>query len=209
MSLSTARTQIQIELGNRTDVNNLIDDQYNYAVQEISTMYEFPVLQMSATCPLREDEYTYLLPGLFYSVIGVYDDTNDIEVDHLNKWDFEQTDETNTGPAGPRNFALYNNLLYLWNKVPDSTAASDVTMRLDYWAKSGEMTTDAGTHLLPYEWERGIRLKATAFVFRILDMDEKASMREQEFDRWVSRIKTPKSQERKRARNAQMVPMRG
>lgn len=209
MSLTTARTQMQIELGNRTDVNDLIDDQYNYAIQEISTMYEFPVLQLSATCPLVDGEYTYLLPSAFYSIIGVYDETSNIELDHQNKWDFEQTDETDTGPAGPRIYAIYNDLLYLWAKVPDSDAESDVTMRLDYWSKSSEITTDAGTHLLPYEWERGIRLKQASFVFRILDMDAKADSREQEFDRWVSRIKTPKSQERKRARNAQMVPTRG
>lgn len=205
MSLSTARTQIQIELGNRTDVNSLIDDQYNYAIQEIATMYEFPVLQLSATTPVVINEYSYLLPTLFYSVIGVYDETNDRELEHYNKWDFEQTDETQTGPI-PANFAIYNALLYIWNKVPDGTAT---TLRLDYWSKQGELVYDGDAHVLPYEWERGIRLKTSSFVHRVLDMDTKADQKEAEFDRWVSRIKTPKSQERKRARNAQVVPMRG
>jgi len=200
---------MQIELGNRTDVNDLIDDQYNYAIQEIATMYEFPILQLSATCPLVENEYEYLLPSAFYAVHGVYDETNNMEINHLNKWDFEQTDETQTGPDGPRDYAIYNNLLYLWNKVPDSTAVTNVAMRLDYWASQSELTEDAAAHVLPFEWERGIRLKMASFVFRILDMDEKADSREREFDRWVSRIKTPKSQERKRARSAQVVPMRG
>lgn len=209
MTLATARTQLQIELGNRTDVDDLLDDQYNYAIQEIASMYEFPELQKSATCPLRDGVYAYLLPAEYYAVIGVYDETNDIELDHQNKWDFEQTDEAKTGPNGPRAYALYNSQLYLWNTVPDSTAASDITIRLDYWASQPKLTASSGSHVLPEEWERGIRLKAAAFAFLILNMEEKAGMRGQEFERWVSTIRTPKSQERKHARNAQMFPMRG
>ena len=205
MTLATARTQMQIALGNRTDVNDLIDDQYNFAIQEVATMYEFPELKATETIAMADGDFDYSLAADFYAPIGVFDETNDRELNILNKWDFEQTDETDTGPI-PHNCAFYANVLYIWSKVPDGTTTS---IRVDYWKRISELTQDGDVHGLPYEWERGIRLKQAAFVFDLLGMEEKSGAKTQEFDRWLSRIKSPKSQEQLNSRDARMVPVRG
>jgi len=210
MTLKEGRDQVIIELGNRTDVDDTIDDQYNYAVQEVCSMYEHPEYQNSATTALRLNAYKYLLPADFYAIIGVYEEVKNYELRRSHKWTFEQLDETNTGPNGPHTFAIFNKALYVFNKIPDADAeTAGLTLRIDYWASQSELTDGANSHLLPIWWERGIRLKASAFTHRILDMDDKAQDRQGEFDRWASRITTSKSQEKINARDARMVPTRG
>lgn len=205
-TLLAIRTQIITEIGGRTDVNTVINDQINYAIQELATMYEFPELQTSATCSTQAGQYQYLLPSDYYGLIGVYDETNDVELTHDNKWSFEMLDESETDTNGPRSYATFNKRLYVWNAVP---ADSSITLRIDYWAKHGELSSDTDAVTLPREWYRGIRLKASSFVFQILDMDEKAAARQAEFDRWLSRIKLPRSKENESARASQMVWYKG
>jgi hypothetical protein len=62
MSLQTIRNQVITEIGGRADVDNLIDDQINYAVQEIGTMYPFLELYQTATTTTASGQYEYLLP---------------------------------------------------------------------------------------------------------------------------------------------------
>jgi hypothetical protein len=206
-TLLAARTQVKTEIGERSDVDDLIDDQYNYAIQELCTMYEHPVLQKSATMTTTANEYFYLLPSDYHGIKGVYDETNDREIIQAPKWSFESVNEsTETGENGPRTYAIYNRRLFLWNQIP---SVSTISIRIDYWARHGELSADGDATLLPLLWHRGARLKATAFTMRILNMDDKAAAREQEFDRWLGRIVTSRSKEDTSARDSRIIWSRG
>jgi len=187
-------------------VNAVIDDQINFAIQELATMYEFPILQKSATTPTVVNTPDYLLPSDYYGIEGLYDETNDREIIQAPKWSFELIDESVTGENGPRTYALWNEKFYIWNQIP---SVATISIRMDYWATHGTLSADGDATVLKKNWHRGVRLKASAFTFRILDMDEKADAREGEFDRWLSRIQTSKSKEDQSARDSKVIWTRG
>lgn len=206
-ALSSVRSQLQTELGGRTDINSVLDDQYNFALQELCTMWQLKELEKSATFSTSDGVYQYALPGDFHGIIGVYDETNDREVHQRPKHQFEMTDETDTdsGSGGPLHYTIYNQTIIVWGPVPGSTA---VTLRIDYWAEHPKLSDDADASLIPFSWERGARLKASAYVHRILKMDEYAVERENAFQTWLAVMEQPKTKEKKSARRSQVLPLR-
>lgn len=203
------QTQIIEEIGGRTDVNSIIQDQINFAVQEISTMYEHQELKTSATWPTEADTAEYTISTIasdYYAPVGVYDETNDRELEHNEKWHYEEEDETNTGTGGPTQYAIYGDSIFIWDQIPEDDS---ITMRLDYWKYHPELTLDTSEILFGLDWNRGVRLLASAYVHRILDMDEKANARQAEFDRWISRKFTPKAKEEVAARDSRVIWTRG
>lgn len=206
-TLSSVRSQLQVELGGRTDLNSTLDEQYNFALQELCTMWQLKVLEKSATMSTSDTVFQYALPADFHGIIGVFDETNDREIEQRQKYQFERTDpdDTDSGTLGPRFYSIYNQTIFLWHKVPGTTA---ISIRLDYWAEHPKLTLDADASLVPYSWERGARLKASAYVHRILKMDEFANQREQAYQAWLAVMETPKAKEKKSARNSQVIPLR-
>ena len=99
-------------------------------------------------------------------------------------------------------WAQYNNSQFLFNGVPDTNGGSQHLIKIRYWKKTTPLTDDADEHELPDNWERGIRLKATAFTMRILNMEEKADSRQQEFDRWLQRIQLPQGVSKAESKSA-------
>ena len=192
MSLKAIRDQIIVEIGGRTDFNSVIDDQINFALQELATMYDFQELEASATTPTASGQSAYLLPSDLYVLWSVKEETalnkplerKDIQLG------FDNVDETKTGT--PHFYGVYNRQLIIFNMVPDDNGGSNYSIRIRYWKRHPKLLVDADEMLLPFEWERGLRLKATAMVFGILDQEEKQAAKQAEFDRWVQRISLPR-----------------
>jgi hypothetical protein len=199
MSLLTIRNQIITEIGGRDDLDDVIDDQVNYALQEISTMYNFEELETSSTMSCVDGEASYLMPSDLYVLWTVKDETDNNPLERKEYTTFDKMDETTTGT--PKWYATFNKSLILFNKVPDDSTR---TIRIRYWARHGTLADDADTITLPLEWERGVRLKSSCFVFGILDMDEKQAAKQAEFDRWLSRIQLPQAQDTKKNKTSRM-----
>lgn len=200
-TLTAIRTEITTALGGRSDLTTLINDQINYAVQEIATMFRFREMNQSATFSTVDGTYVYALPSDFYSIIGVYDETNDHELDHQKKWHFESIDETDTGER-PNYFALFNTNLYIWNSIPGSTV---LTMRLDYQIKHALLVNDNDATLFPNEWNRGVRLLSLTNVLRALGEREAARDNDEVYVRWLGMHETPGEEEDRNARQSRII----
>ena len=202
MTLLTIRTEIITAIGGRTDVSGLIDDQINFAVQELSSMFEFEELEANATTTTADAQSSYLLPSDLYVLWSVKEETkrNKPLLRKDVRLGFDNVDETKTGV--PHLYSQYNRALLIFGQVPDTNAGSNYLLRIRYWQKPAVMANDSDNLILPQEWERGVRLKSAAFVFGLLDMNEKEGAKQQEFDRWLSRIKLPKGAAKEKAKAA-------
>jgi hypothetical protein len=204
MTLSTIRNQIIASIGGRTDVNDLIDDQINFALDELTTMFEFEELEGNATTTTSDGQSEYSLPSDLYVLWSVKEETKrnkPLEYKQI-RLGYDNIDETKTGV--PTMYSVYAKTLTVYGMVPDDNAGSDYTLRIRYWKIQARLSNDADNHVLPQHWERGVRLKATAFVMDELDMIEKAAAKHAEFDRWLGRIKLPKGAEKEKAKNSRM-----
>lgn len=206
MALSNIRTQIRTEIGGRTDLNSVIDDQINFAIDEISMLYEFDELWANKTTTTTSGQSAYLLPSDLYVLWSVKEETKlNMELEYKDIRQFDRMDESKTGI--PHHYTQYNRQLILFNMVPDNNAGSNYSIRIRYWMKHPNLVQDADTMILPSEWERGVRLQASAFMFGILDMDDKAAAKNQELDRWMTRIRPVWGARKERAKFARVNPM--
>ena len=192
MTLLTIRTQIITEIGGRTDLDSVIDDQINYALQELTTMFEFEQLQGDSTTTTTKDQAEYLLPTDLYVLWSVREETKRKGLLEKKPWKTYRNVDTSTS-GSPNWYTQYNRKLVLFNAVPDDNATDNYKVRILYWQTHPALANDADAVTTPAEWERGLRLKATSFMFTILDMDAKADAKNAEFDRWVQRITIPKA----------------
>jgi len=204
MTLATIRTETITAIGGRTDVNSLINDQINFAVSELATMYAFEELEGNVTTTTTAAQSAYVLPADLYVLWSVKEETRSNR--SLDRKDiqlgFDSIDETKTG--APNFYSIYNKQLILYGQVPDNNSGSNYLIRLRYWKRHATLASDNDALVLPVEWERGVRLKAQAFVFGLLDMEEKQAAKQAEFDRWVTRIKLPKGAGKEKAKRAGM-----
>ena len=204
MTLLTIRTEIITSVGGRTDIDDLIDDQINYAVQELASMFEFEELEANATTTTVNAQSSYVLPTDLYVLWSDKEETRRNKP--LERKDirlgFDNVDETKTGT--PHFYSQYNRALILFGMVPDDNDSSNYLIRIRYWQKPSVMSNDGDELILPQEWERGVRLKAASFTFGLLDMEEKQQMKQAEFDRWLGRIKLPKSAAKEKSKAARM-----
>lgn len=204
MTLLQIRDDIITQIGGRTDLNDFIDDRINYALDELTTMYEFQELEGNATTTTSDAQSAYLLPTDLYVLWSVKEETKrnrPLERKDI-RLGFDSVDETKTGV--PTAYTTYNRSLILFNMVPDDNAGSDYSIRIRYWKKQARLSNDSDAHVLPNHWERGVRLKAAAFVFGGLDMEEKQAAKQAEFDRWLQRQKLPQSVEDEKSKMARL-----
>ena len=200
MTLLTIRNEIITSIGGRTDIDGLIDDQVNYALGELSTMYEFEELETTSTMTTTAAQSEYLLPNDLYVLWAVKEETlrnKPLELKDI-RLGYDNVDETKTGV--PHLYSQFNKTLILYGMVPDDNDGSNYSIRIRYWKKHALLVNDTDAIVLPNEWVRGVRLKATAFVFGILDMEEKQAAKQAEFDRWLTRIKLPRGSQKERAK---------
>jgi hypothetical protein len=208
MSLATIRTQIQTEIGGRTDVDTVIDDQVNFAVEEIAAMYPWLEFNQSATTPTADGQFEYLLPTDLFVLWSVKEETSlNRRLEQKEIFSFDDFDETKTGTPG--NWSQWGNSLIIFNAVPDDNDGSNYSLRIRYWKIPTDLSADGDEHLLASRLERGVRLKATAFTMNILNMEEKAQVREKEFSRWVQSLGLPKQESKKQDKSSHANMSRG
>ncbi len=204
MALLQIRNEIIASIGGRSDVSSQIDDHINYAVSELATMYDFEELAITSTMTTIDTVAEYLLPSELYVLWNVKEETrrNKALIKKDIRLGYDSIDETKTGV--PHNYAQFNKTLVLFGMVPNNNNGSNYSIRIRYWKRHSPLVDDGDATVFPAEWERGVRLKAQAFVFGFLDMEEKQAIKQKEFDRWVSRIKLPRAAAQEKAKTAGM-----
>jgi len=201
MTLATIRTQIQTEIGGRTDQNTLIDDNINFAYEEIATTLEIKELQKTAYTTTVDEQYQYLLPSDCYAVFWVKDETNNDILEEVTMRQFDDLDESETG-AAPTKWARWGeNSIFIFDPVPDDNTP---VIKIRYWVRVTRLSADGDNHLLPNEFEHGIRLLAASNVHLALNDLERSALRTQDYQRWLIRFETPKSIENKNARKSRL-----
>jgi len=197
MSYSTIRTQIQTELGGRTDHNTLINDQINFAYEEVTTTFEIKELQTTAYTTTASGQFKYLLPSDCFALYTVKDETNNTPLEEADMKSFDDLDETETGT--PKKYAQFNTALYLFDSVPDDNSGSNYTIKIRYWKRVPRLSADNDNLLTPNEWEHGIRLLASAYTHFALNNLERAQFRMEDYKRWLVRFTQPKAVEKMKA----------
>jgi hypothetical protein len=199
MTLATIRTQIQKEIGDRTDINTVIDDQVNFALYEITSTFHIREMEAETTITGVSGTASYSLPSDCHAVIEIWDETNDEPLEEARVNAFDAKNESDTGLC--TKWARYANNVILFDDVSDGTQ----TFGLRYYKRPATLDTDASNHTLPNTFERGIRLLATSYVLRILQQDERADMRMAEFQRWLQQMQTPLQFERRFDKEARIT----
>lgn len=201
MALSDIIEQIRTEIGGRTDLDSVIADQINFAIQETCTFHEFKELQISATAPTNEGQTEYLLPSDLYILHSVKEETVlNRRLIYKDYHSYDETDETITGV--PRFYTERNNVLFIFGPAPDDNNGSNYLLKISYWKRHPNLVLSSDALLTPVEWERIIRLRATAYMFTVLDQDEKAAAKHAEADRTLGRIRLPIPTQKERAFSA-------
>lgn len=202
MALQDMRNQIITEIGSRTDMNTIIDNQINFAVQEIGTNYPFLELNETATTTTVSGQFEYALPTDCFTLWSVKEETKLNRLLTFKDYkEFDMQDESKTGQ--PTAWTLWKKSVLVFNQVPDDNDSSNYSIRLRYWRLSSTLSNNTDVIDLPARMERGIRLKATGFVFGILQQPEKQTTAEQAYAAWLQNIALPVAgtkQESKRAR---------
>lgn len=186
MALSDIRTQIQKELGDRTDINSVIDDQINYAVYEIADTLKIEELRKEDAITPVDGTYEYTLPTDLYSIEQVYilPDQHVIEQKDIKRRD--KVAVTTTGKL-PRWWSRVNRTISIYNPTPDGDTP---TMTIRYMKLPTALSDDTDSHELSADMERGVRLLATSYVFGILNQEERAAAKMSEYGRWLYRKQT-------------------
>lgn len=203
MTLATIRTQIQTEIGGRTDQNTLIDDSINFAYEEIATTLEIKELQKTAYTTTVDEQYQYLLPSDCYAVFWVKNETDNDLLEEATMRQFDELDETDTGT--PTKWARWGeNSLFIFDSVPNDNDGDNYVIKIRYWIRVTRLSVDGDDHLLPNEFEHGVRLLAAANVHLSLNDLERSALRNQDYQRWLIRFETPRSIENKNAHKSRL-----
>jgi hypothetical protein len=201
MTVATIRAQIVTEIGERTDFNDEIDDQINYAYDEIATTLEIKELQANTTQTTTDGTAEYALTST-YAIFSVSNQTNFKVLEESTMRDYDARDNTETG--APNKWAREANNLYVFAAVPDDNDGDNYTLLIRYWLRPDELTTDASNHIFPRELERGIRLLAGANTMLLLNDDQRYQVRIMEYQRWLQRYQTPRTAENINAHKARI-----
>ena len=169
MTLLAIRTELQSTV-KRTDMDTILDDQINAAIQHLSTRWKLPPLQMVSTVDTVDTEPSILLPSNCFAIFYIRENTSKKGLLKDAAWpEYLQSDRTGTGTPG--RWTRYNQLLYVFGSVPNGV----YKLEMSWWKRHPLLTADADEHLLMIEWEEAIRLLATEYAFVKLNEHQKAA----------------------------------
>lgn len=179
MTLLAIRTEIQSTV-RRDDIDTIVDDQINAAIQHLSTRWDLPPLQAVSTVDTVSGEPSILLPGNCFAIFYVRENTSTKGLLKDASWsEYLKSDRVGTGTPGQ--WTRYNQLLYIFGAV--ANGAYEIEM--SWWRRHPLLVADADEHLLMVEWEEGIRLLATEYTFVKLNEHQKAAASRERFTAYL------------------------
>jgi len=209
-TLGTIRTKVKFELGNKSGIDQIIDDAINDAIIEVISTWRPQEMVTSATGSVANQTSSYSFSSIFsatdvLAIIGVRNDTDDYRLKNGSLLEFmlAPTSTTATNFGRPNKWTRQGNNLILYSQIPDATSR---TIRIYYVQRPAEITTDATAFPLNREWERPVVLLAASYVWGALNNAEKASLKDQQYQATVLRRDKPEEIEDE-SPERQMWPM--
>jgi hypothetical protein len=179
MTLLAIRTELQETTG-REDKNAMLDEQINAAIYHLGTRWKFPPLQSVSTVNTVDGEPSILLPTNVFAIFYIRENTSAKSTLQDGSWEeYLQSDRTGTGTPGK--WCRYNQLLYIFNDVPDGV----YEIEMSWWKRHPKLSSDTDEHLLMSEWEEAIRLLATEYAFTKLNEYQKAAASRERFNQYM------------------------
>ena len=199
-TLGTIRTKVKFECGNKTGIDQVMDDAINDAIIEVVSTFHPQEMLASATGSAANQTSSYSFSSIFsvtdvLAIRGVRNDTEDYRLKNGSMLEF-MLHRTSTSSATnfgrPNKWTRQGNNLILYSQIPDATAR---TMRIYYVQRPAEITADATAFPLNREWERPVVLLASSYVWGSLNNAEKAGLKDQQYQATVLRRDTPEQYE--------------
>lgn len=209
-TLADMRTRVKILVGNKSGMDDHIDDNINEAVlqllQEVMPQEVWTDTSFSLTASTAE--YTFSSSPIsktdVWCVVMMRNTTDDEEIPrggprHYNRLGQDTSDASNLGK--PTRWTRIGNKLVIYNKIPDSTSR---TVKLTYIARP--TTMDASNDFpLNEEWRKPVEALAAALTWTHLNDMQKASLHMSSYRELITLRQKPEEKEDE-APEAQLVP---
>jgi hypothetical protein len=198
-ALSDIRTDVKFMLGNRVGIDGQIDDNINMAIREIALTAKPQELWTFTTFTTSDATAEYAFSSMstpvtdLMAVLFVRDNTKDVALKRGGISDYLNQKNSNSPPTGnPNRWTRFANTLVLYSEIPDATSR---TMRMLYLQRPAALSADSDTFPLNVEWEQPAKLLASAYTWLDLNNAEKAALKFQAYDRYMSTVDTPEELE--------------
>jgi hypothetical protein len=212
-TLAQMRSRVKIMVGGKTQIDDLIDDNLNEAILQLTGEVRPQELKEDTTFSAvsTQSEYTFNVTGSdvgvtdLYAVLMVRDNTLDREIKQGDEYEFNRLkqDTTDSSSLGdPNRWVRMDNSLWLYNKIPDSTTR---TIGLWYLQRPATMTASQDFPLNE-EWRKPVERLAAALTWTDLNKPALAAMHMSAYREMIALKESPDGIEDE-APEAQMVPV--
>ncbi|MHA2066759.1 MAG: phage adaptor protein [Candidatus Thorarchaeota archaeon] len=176
-TLSSLRTEVQLEIGNRTHLNTYVDNALNRAIIEVVMLVRPPeqFTTFDITGVAGQANYDIKTTNRTLAIIGVIDNDNDRRIFRGSFQEYDEMDPTSTGT--PNRWFRYGNAIFLYNRIPEGS--EDITVRIIQ--RPAVLSSGSDTFPLNLEWEDAVIARASYKMLTLLGMRDRAMLKNEEF----------------------------
>lgn len=190
-TLATLRNRVRYRVGNKSGIDDQIDDNLNKAVLHfVRQVRPQEAVTSSTATTTTSGTAAYDLASDVLALMAVRDTTNDREIlngslEHYNSFKQDTTDSSTLGK--PRRWVRITNQLVFYQKIPDGAYG------IKYWYLKRPTTMDSSNNFpLNDEWEEAVVELATAFTWRDLNSADKAQLHFSAYGEMIQSAEKPK-----------------
>jgi hypothetical protein len=176
-TLSSLKTEVQFEIGNRLDLTTQVTSALNRAILEVVMLVRPPeqFTTFDITGVAGQANYDIKTTNRTLAIIGVIDNDNDRRMFRGSFQEYDEMDPTSTGT--PNKWFRYGNNIYLYNRVPEGS--EDITVRIIQ--RPVALSGDSDSFPLGLEWEDAVVARASFKMLTLLGMRDRATLKNDEF----------------------------
>lgn len=182
-TLTSLKTEVQLEIGQRTDLTTQLEAAINRAIIEV-VMLVLPPEQFTTfdiTGVQDQANYDIKTTHRTLAIIGVINNDANGPRKRLKRghWrEFDEMDTSGTDAQGvPNSWFRYGNEIFLYNRIPEGS--EDITVRI--LQRPAALTTGSSAFPLGLEWEDPVIARASFKMLTLLGMRDRATLKNEEF----------------------------
>jgi len=195
-TLTVMRANVVFNVGRKAGMDAKIDANLNRATLQVVKRMRPKEMQTSTTFSTVEGDFDYTIASGgdiavadLYAILMVRNNTDEYRLTRGTLTEFEAGKQTGTSAKGkPYKWFHYGNNLFLYDRVPDSTAR---TIRVRYLKRPATMSSASTTFPLNDEWIEVVEELATALTFSNLNQADKVSLHTAVFETLITKMETP------------------